>query len=246
MRQKSCKHFSRNEIHRVGPALRNANVLILTDDTEFAKLLTACWQAERLPPAITVLSSELWREEEIHHDLVVVGPLKDGKLVKVLRAQDPATAVILCAPADSRELGQLRSKHPRLLHVALREDWAQTLLLVAGESLRRTEALRLARQAERKAAKSDHYATLGRYMLEMKHSVNNALTSMLGNAELLLLEPGQLSAQSIAQIKTIHSMALRINEVMQRFSHLASEIREAENASQAETDETAAPALPRR
>jgi len=73
-------------------------------------------------------------------------------------------------------------------------------------------------------------------MMDMKHSVSNALTSMLGNAELLLLEPGQLSTQSLAQIKTIHSMALRINEIMQRFSSLASEMREAENASQAETE----------
>jgi len=83
-------------------------------------------------------------------------------------------------------------------------------------------------------------------MLDMKHSVNNALTSMLGNAELLLLEPGQLSAQSLAQIKTMHSMALRINEVMQRFSSLASEMQEAENASQAETEETATPTSRRR
>jgi len=58
---------------------------------------------------------------------------------------------------------------------------------------------------------------------------------------LLLLEPGQLSAQSLQQIKTMHSMTLRINEVMQRFSSLASEMREAENASQAETEETPAP-----
>lgn len=224
----------------MGPFLRNANVLILTDDTEFAKLLTACWQAERLPPAITVLTSDIWRENEAPCDLVVVGPLKEGKLHRVLRALDPGTAAILCAPADSGELGQLRSKHPRLLHVALHEDWAQTLLLLAGESLRRTEALRQARQAEGKAAKNEHYATLGRYMLDMKHSVNNALTSMLGNAELLLLEPGQLSAQSLAQIKTIHSMALRINEVMQRFSQLSNELKGAENASQGETEEAPA------
>jgi hypothetical protein len=69
---------------------------------------------------------------------------------------------------------------------------------------------------------------------------------MLGNAELLLLEPGQLSSQSLAQIKTIHSMALRINEVMQRFSSLASEMRDAETASQGETSDTAAPVSRRR
>jgi hypothetical protein len=69
---------------------------------------------------------------------------------------------------------------------------------------------------------------------------------MLGNAELLLLEPGQLSKESLAQIKTIHSMALRINEIMQRFSSLASEMREAENASQPETEEAPPPTMQRR
>ena len=216
----------------------NFNVLILTDETEFARLITACWQAERQAPAITVLASDLWKEhKDTPHDLVVVGPLRDVKVAEILGAIDPARAVILCAPADSRELSQLRTRYPRLVHIPLREDWTQTLLLVAGESLRRTEAPRLARSAESKAARNEHYATLGRYMIDMKHNVNNALTSMLGNAELLLLEPGQLSQQSLAQIKTIHSMALRINEVMQRFSSLASEMREAENASQAETQD---------
>jgi signal transduction histidine kinase len=222
-------------------------VVILTDEAEFARLLTACWQTERQAPGVTVLNSDLWRAQEAPaHDLIVVGPLREGKLTGVLGSLDPSTAVILCAPADSREFGQLRTKYPRLVHVPLREDWTQTLLLVAGESLRRAEALRIARQAEKSAAKNENHATLGRYMLDMKHSVNNALTSMLGNAELLLLEPGQLSSQSLAQIKTIHSMALRINEIMQRFSSLASEMQEAENASQAETEETSPPISQRR
>jgi signal transduction histidine kinase len=227
--------------------LRDANVLILTDETEFARLLTACWQAERRAPAITVIGSDLWHQQDLPpHDLVVVGPVGEGRLTSVLRSLEPASAVILCVPADSREFGPLRAKYPRLVHIPLREDWAQTLLLVAGESLRRAEALRIARQAQRNAAKNENHATLGRYMLDMKHSVNNALTSMLGNAELLLLEPGQLTSQSLAQIKTIHSMALRINEVMQRFSSLASEMQEVENASQRETDEAEAQASRRR
>ena len=226
--------------------MRHASVLILTDETEFAGLLTSCWQTERQAPRITVLNSDLWKNQEhAGHDLVVIGPLREGKLPGVLRSLEPASAVILCAPPDSGELVQLRARYPRLVHVPLREDWAQSLLLVAGESLRRAEAVRLARQAEKRAAQNEHYATLGKYMLEMKHSVNNALTSMLGNAELLLLEPGQLSSQSLAQIKTIHSMALRINEVMQRFSSLASEMRDTENTSQAETEEAPATAIPR-
>jgi signal transduction histidine kinase len=227
--------------------LRNTSVLILTDDSEFARLLTACWQTERQLPGISVLTGDFCAHgESLSADLLVVGPLKETKLADVLRGIEPNTAVILCAPAEAQEFGLLRKRYPRLLHVPLREDWTQVVLLVAGESLRRTEAQRLAKQAEQRAAQSANQAMLGRYMMDMKHSVNNALTSLLGHAELLLLEPGELSAQSLAQLKTIHTMALRINEIMQRFSSLASEMREAETPSQAETEEASASLFPRR
>jgi signal transduction histidine kinase len=224
--------------------LPNASVLILTDETEFARTVAGCWQAQRKSPNITVLNSQLWRNyDATAHDLIVVGPISGRKHHEILRSLDHEPAVILCISADARESEELRARYPRVLHVQQREDWTTTLLLLAGETLRRMEALNVARQAEREAARYQHLATLGRYMTDMKHSVNNALTSMLGNAELLLLEPGQLSSQSLGQIRTIHSMAMRMNEIMQRFSSLASEMREAENASQAETEaaETSAP-----
>ncbi len=218
--------------------MRNSSVLILTDDTEFARLLTACWQTERQLPGLSVLTSELWKgSESVKPDLIVIGPLKEDKLSSVLQTIESNTAVIFCAPSEHKDFGLLRKRYPRLLHVSLREDWAQMVLLLAGESLRRTEALKIARQAEHNASLNANQAILGRYMIDMKHNVNNALTSLLGNAELLLLEPGQLSAQSIAQIKTIHTMALRINEIVQRFSSLASEIRAAETSSHTETEE---------
>jgi signal transduction histidine kinase len=226
--------------------LKSSSVLILTDDTEFGRLLSSRWYAERQSPSITVLNSGLWKEQNAESfDLVVVGPMSpaapggEKKLSHTLNALPPGIAVILCTPADFHELQQLRTRYPRLLHVALREDWAQTLVLLAGESLRRVRAGCQAKQAISRAAQSEREAILGRYMVEMKHNINNALTSILGNAELLLLEPGQLSAQSLHQIKTMHSMTLRINEIMQRFSSLSSEIRDAENVSQAETEDAA-------
>ncbi|HEY6128694.1 MAG TPA: hypothetical protein VIW23_10975 [Candidatus Acidoferrum sp.] len=224
--------------------MKSSSVLILTDDSEFGRLLSSCWHAEPQSPSITVLNSGLWKIQGAEtFDLIVLGPVGSASragektLSHILSSLPPSVAVILCASADSREIQSLRSRYPRLLHVALREDWAQTLVLVAGESLRRVRAGRQARQAISRAAQSEREAILGRYMVEMKHNVNNALTSILGNAELLLLEPGQLSAQSLHQIKTMHSMTLRINEIMQRFSSLSSEMRDAENASQAETEE---------
>lgn len=227
--------------------MRTASALILTDDAEFARLLSACWQLERQLPGLSVVTSELWKSDHgVACDLIVIGPLREQRPSEILTAIAPHTAVILCGPSDSTELNALRKRYPRLLHVPLREDWAQVVLLLAGESLRRTEALRLAKQAERRAAQNANDAVLGRYMTDMKHSMNNAMTSLLGNAELLLLEPGELSAQSLSQIKTIHAMALRIHEIMQRFSSLASEMREVETTSQAETEETTASPFPHR
>jgi signal transduction histidine kinase len=221
-----------------GKHLKNAKVLILTEDTEFAQVLSSCWNTEPQAPAITVLNSALWQGQNGEaFDIVILGPAGEGRIPKTVESLHPGVAVILCTFLESAEKQQLLLRYPRLIHVPLREDWIQTLLLVAGESLRRVRAGRQAKHALSLALQSEREAVLGRYMAEMKHSVNNALTSILGNAELLLLEPGQLSAQSLHQIKTIHSMTLRIHEIMQRFSSLASEMREAENASQAETDE---------
>jgi signal transduction histidine kinase len=221
--------------------LKNANVLILTDDSEFARLLSSCWRTERHAPSITVLNSGLWKSQDAGaYDLVVLGPVGTDKFGAILASLSNSVAVILCAPSDGREIQQLRARHPRLLHVPLREDWTQTLVLVAGESLRRVASVRQVERALSRAARCERDAMLGRYMAEMKHSVNDALTSILGNAELLLLEPGQLTSQSLHQIKTVHSMTLRINEIMQRFSSLATEMRAAENASQAETEDASA------
>src|SRR5260221_3047288 len=106
------------------------------------------------------------------------------------------TALILCAPSEAKELGLLRKKYPKLLHVPLREDWTQVVLLLAGESLRRTQALKLARKAERRAAQYPNEATPGRSLYGMKPKPDNWPTFLLGNAGLLLLCPRWLSAQS--------------------------------------------------
>jgi signal transduction histidine kinase len=73
-------------------------------------------------------------------------------------------------------------------------------------------------------------------MLDMRHSLNNALTSILGNSELLLLEPGSLSAEVRDQIATIHSMSMRVHEIIQRFSSLESEMTFAEKKSHSEME----------
>ncbi len=217
-----------------------SSVLIVSDEPDFARTLIASWQAERQVPALTLVSNELWSREKSPgydpvYDLVIFGPVSPADSAKIFAALRSDMAAAICVCRDGNAVPEIRATYPRLLVVPQQDAWTQTVILVSGEALRRIEALRRAERAERAAALGNRQATLGRYMLEMRHSFNDALTSVLGNADLLLLEPGQFPASAREQLKTLHCMTLRLNEIMQRFSSLASEMRLAEKESQSET-----------
>lgn len=212
----------RNSVARPG-------VLIVSDDPEFARSVSARWQLERSAPAIAHSTSTHWRASAADHDLILAGPLSGEARDATL--SDLAALVnkpAICVGAAEADASSLRSSHAHLLVIEQREGWLSTLILLANEILRRVELLGRAHRAERLAGESQRYAILGRYMLDMRPNVNDALTSVLGNADLLLLEPEQSTEKSREQIKTIHRMSLRLNEIMQRFSSLASEMQTAE------------------
>jgi signal transduction histidine kinase len=218
--------------------LNPSSVLIVSDDPEFARTLTARWQSERHVPEITLVTTSVWHPTSAsNYDLVIIGPVRNGNPSAILAAVSfsPRTAAIVFAEQE-KNIAALHAEHPHLLVVPRQDGWAGTLVLVSIEALRRVEAVQRAQRAEGLALASQGHATLGRYMLEMRPSVNNALTSVLGNADLLLLEPGQDAGESREQIQTIHTMALRLNEIMQRFSSLATEMRAGEKESQSETE----------
>lgn len=214
-----------------------SSVLIVSDDPDFARTLTARWQSERHVPEITLVTSSVWHPASAsNYDLAIVGPIRNAGPAAILAAisASPRTAAIFFAE-EEKQIQSLHAAHPHLLVVPRQDGWAGTIILVSIETLRRVEAVRRAQRAEGLALASQSHATLGRYMLEMRPGVNDALTSVMGNADLLLLEPGQAAGESREQIQTIHTMALRLNEIMQRFSSLATEMRAGEKESQSET-----------
>jgi signal transduction histidine kinase len=216
--------------------LLSSSVLIVSDDPEFARALTARWQAERHVPAITIVTGGVWHPASAaQHDLAIVGPLRDTNPRTILFGLNGSlhAAAILFAE-DEKSAAPLRAEFPHLLVVPSADGWPATLILVAMEALRRVEATQRAQRAEMQALAAQGHAALGRYMLEMRPSVNNALTSVMGNADLLLAEPG-FAAEAREQLETIRTMSFRLNEIMQRFSSLAAEFRAGEKESQAET-----------
>jgi signal transduction histidine kinase len=200
-------------------------VLIISDDADFSRRITARWQMERNVPTFTLLSGELWPRFAVDvFDVAIVGPLRRVLLSIVLEPLHSTSQPVFCVCHDPETAQLVRERWPRVSIVRPSEHWLETLVIAAGEAVHRSRAESRARAAELACSALERHATLGRYMLEMRHSLNNALTSVLGNSDLLLLEPGSLSAQTRAQIETIRNMSLRIHEILQRFSSLEKEM----------------------
>jgi hypothetical protein len=108
--------------------------------------------------------------------------------------------------------------------------WPAIAGLLGREILRRYQAEAHARAAAHSRDIAESEATLGRYMVEMRTNINNALTTVLGNAELLVHEPG-LPASVQSQADAIRHMALRLHEVFQRFSSIEKELNVAHRES---------------
>jgi signal transduction histidine kinase len=210
-------------------------VLIISDEVDFSRRITARWQMERNVPTFTLLSGDLWPRFAVDvFDIAIVGELRRDLLSVVLEPLHSTSQPIFCVCQDAATAQLVHERWPRIAILRRSEHWLETLVLAASEAVHRSRSESRARAAETACATLDRQATLGRYMLEMRHNMNNALTSVLGNSDLLLLEPGSLSAQTRAQIETIRNMTLRIHEIMQRFSSLEKEMNVV--AQQAEQD----------
>ena len=200
-------------------------VLIISDDPEFARTIMGRWQSENCMPAFTVMKGDLCQKlDPDSFEVAIVGAVRPTVLASVLKALEPLTKPVLFIGDGGQSVEIVKASQLRVMILRQHEGWLDALVLVVSEALRHCEALARAIRAEEANVLLKRQATLGRYILEMRHSLNNALTSVLGNSELLLLEPETLSAGARSQIETVRNMALRMHEILQRFSSLEKEL----------------------
>jgi signal transduction histidine kinase len=202
----------------------HSSVVIISDDPEFSRSITARWQMERSVPMFTLLSGDIWPRLADEFAVAIVGPLRRELLSVILEPLHSTQRPLFCVCETASAAQLVRDRWPRTSVLRSDEEWLNVLVLSASEAVLRARAEARARAAEEKCAILERQATLGRYMIDMRHGLNNALTSLLGNSDLLLVEPGSLTAQARAQIETIRNMTLRIHEVLQRFSSLEKEM----------------------
>jgi hypothetical protein len=215
-------------------------VLILASDPAFSREITAHWPQDpdchSAGPEFVMLDEGFSRDlQGSHYDLAIadasfVGKKSSGNKNDSNNSRIKALKESLVAAGKPAILihsdPSLGFYHLRGAVLELRREpgfWAALAGLVGREILRRGHAESRAREAEKLSAAAQTEATLGRYMVEMRTNVNNVLTTVLGNAELLAIEPG-LPATVLVQADAIRNMALRLHEVFQRFSSIEKEL----------------------
>lgn len=75
------------------------------------------------------------------------------------------------------------------------------------------------RTAEAELARARWLAGIGETTIALEHEINNPLSALLGNAELLLMEEG-LTEEQVQQVTVIREQATRIADVVRRLARL--------------------------
>jgi signal transduction histidine kinase len=202
-------------------------ILIVSDDAAFSNAIAACWHAERSRPAFTLMSTDLCRQLDANtFDLAIVGELKPNAVATIEKSfaaiKKPSILIVGVEEKIKHESGAWLKLLRKPKNAG--NDWLESLVLLASEMLLYAGAAKTVHKLEQEVALLERQAALGNYMLDMRHNLNNALTSILGNSELLLLDGEGFSPAVCLQVETIRNMAIRIHEILQRFSSLEKEL----------------------
>jgi hypothetical protein len=211
-------------------------ILIVSDDSEFVRSLVSRWRMEKDSPVITAVSSGVSRQASSSgYEIIVVGPLRECTALPA--GPHLHHDSVVCAVGDEESLKMVRAAHTDWLLFPESPGWSRILFSLAGEVLRRTAAETRAREAEIANLSQKRFGILGKSLSEARPGMVNALTSLLGNADLILLSKEPLPDHCRENVRTIHTMALRLNEIVQRLSSIENEMELSERKSHLETPE---------
>jgi len=203
-------------------------IAIISDDAAFVGAVTNRWLLEHEAPSFVVVgsgSSDCRSAQGF--DLAVVGGVSAEAVHSVIdRLKPTGKPVILVSPFNGHS--------PRGMNVVVLlevAEWPDLLLTLAQQILQRERTGDELVRLQALNSELQRQASLGRYMLEVRHNLNNALTSVLGNSDLILLDAPELPPAMRNQVETIRNMGMRMNEIMQRFSSLQKEMELVEQQS---------------
>jgi len=210
--------------------VKQPTVLIVSDESEFSDAVRANWQAAGSEPSFMVKTSRECGQDRF--DLAIAGGLqKPAAVLEDLRGRGKPVI----------HVSRLNGETPKLAGVVSLPEapgWTELLAIVVREVLERERMTAELSRTMEANSELQHQASLGKYMIETRHNLNNALTSILGNCDLILLEE-ELPGTMKNQVETIRNMGMRLNEIMQRFSSLQKEMQLVEQQSRKAKSATA-------
>jgi len=135
-------------------------VLIISDEADFSRRITARWQMERNVPAFTLLSGDLWPRFAVDvFDVAIVGQLRRDLLSVVLEPLHSTSQPIFCVCHDAGTAQLVHERWPRISILRPSEHWLETLVLAGSEAVHRSRAETRARAAESSCATLERQAT---------------------------------------------------------------------------------------
>ena len=190
--------------------MERPTILIISQQPEFVRTISSRWRQERKAPALLFNDIQPGR-----FDIAIVG-------------LDPISESLRRTGAPIIHVSQVKTTSAGVISIPDFNGWPDLVIAVAKQILEcQALASELAHLSETKS-QLEGEAALGRYVLEMRHNLNNAITSILGNSELMLMDAQNIPPSVRLQVETIRNMGMRMNEILQRFTSLQKEMQLAE------------------
>jgi signal transduction histidine kinase len=230
--------------------VEQARILVVSSDRVFVDALAQSWQRLRYSPEFMVASADAAAAFTrcavvLTDDLAALPQLAAGVVLAIAvtaggvdEAAIPETGGKLRVVRLARNLERNLERNMARNHVSGWDSgwgWAEYAAALAQETVLRLEAQAQVAEVKQRLRELERFAALGRFIVEARHGLGNALTGVLGHSELLLLEDEGMRREVRAQLETIHSMSLKMHETFHRLSSLEMELRVAERQAERET-----------
>jgi len=217
--------------------VEQTRILVVSGDREFVDAIVHGWQRLRYAPEFLVATADAAAAFTrcavvLTDDLAVLPNLASGVVLAIAVVGGAATEEML--PEAGSKLRVVRIA--RNNGSGSGSGWADHAAALAQEIVLRLEAQAQVVEVKQRMRELERFAALGRFIVEARHGLGNALTGVLGHSELLLLEDGAGMRREVrTQLETIHSMSLKMHETFHRLSSLETELRMAERQAERET-----------
>jgi signal transduction histidine kinase len=226
--------------------VEQARILVVSSDREFVDALAQSWQRLRYSPEFMVASADaaaaLTRcAVVLTDDLAALPQLAAGVVLAIVVTAGVVEEAAMPEPGGKLRVMRLARNLERNMarnHGSGWDSgwgWAEYAAALAQETVLRLDAQAQVAEVKQQVRELERFAALGRFIVEARHGLGNALTGVLGHSELLLLEDEGMRGEVRAQLETIHSMSLKMHETFHRLSSLEMELRVAERQAERET-----------